>query len=520
METLNVEMLDRIDAALAKRRDELEAKAARFTNNPLEGLDLSQLNLDALTLDEKQELLDLLTLRESMKTANKLADYKPYPRQKDFHDAGAYALIVERMLMAGNQVGKTWSAGFEVAMHLTGRYPDDWAGKRFNHPTIFWACGESIEAMRETVQRILLGRPEAFGTGSIPADCIIKMTRRSGVTDAIDTVHVRYIDGGTSTLTLKSYEQGREKFQGETLDGIWFDEEPEMEIYSEGKTRTQAGDNGAGGIVIMTFTPLKGMSDVVQRFRNVPTEPGTHVTIMTIHDALHYSPERRAAIIRSYPPHERKARAMGEPVLGSGAVFPVDPESISIPAFKIPWHWPRIAGVDFGWDHPAAGAWLAWDRETDTIYVYDCYAQAEQTPIFHAAYLKAKGAWIPIAWPHDGYQHGKSDGVELRDQYAKHGANMLEKHATSETDGFSVEPAINDMLERMQTGRFKVFSHLHDWFKEFKMYHRDKGLIVKLGDDIMSATRYACMDLRHAIVAAPVKTYIQSFEVMDGEAGY
>jgi phage terminase large subunit-like protein len=359
-----------------------------------------------------------------------------------------------------------------------------------------------------------------WGTGTIPAECIIKIQRKShGIADAIDYVQVAHISGGVSMLAFKSYEQGEDKFQGETLDGVWFDEEPPMKVYDEGKTRVQAGDEGRGGIVYLTFTPLQGMSEVVKRYLE-DKAPGTHDTNMTIHDALHYSPERRAAIIAGYPAHQRKARALGIPVLGSGAVFPVDEELIKEPAFKIPWFWPRIAGVDFGWDHPAAGAWIAWDRETDTVHVYDCYAQSEQIPLYHAAYIKAKGAWIPVAWPHDGYQHGKGDGEEIAQQYKKHGANMLPRHATSETDGNSLEASVGDLLERMQTGRFKVAEHLVQFWSEFRMYYREDGKIVPKNDDVISAVRYAVMMLRHATAPTPERTYAPSFGVLDDECGY
>ena len=55
-----------------------------------------------------------------------------------------------------------------------------------------------------------------------------------------------------------------------------------------------------------------------------------------------------------------------------------------------------------------------------------------------------------------------------------------------------------DMLQRMESGRFKVFKHLNDWFEEFRLYHRKDGKVVKEGDDLMAATRYALMMLRFA----------------------
>lgn len=221
---------------------------------------------------------------------------------------------------------------------------------------------------------------------------------------------------------------------------------------------------------------------------------------MGIADAEHYTPEQRAAIIASYPSHERKARAEGIPVLGSGRVFPVDEDELKIVPFDIPRHWPQIAGLDFGWDHPTAAVRLAWDRDADAIYVTHSYGLREATPIMHAAALKGWGTWLPFAWPHDGLQHDKGSGVALAAQYRAQGLALLPHHATFEDGGTGVEAGVQDMLDRMLSARFRVFEHLEDWFAEFRIYHRKDGLIVKLNDDRLSATRYAMMMLRHAAV--------------------
>lgn len=223
-----------------------------------------------------------------------------------------------------------------------------------------------------------------------------------------------------------------------------------------------------------------------------------HVTRMTIEDAGHYTAEQRAAIIASYPPHERKARANGIPALGSGRVFPVDEEALTIAAFDVPEHWVQIGGLDFGWDHPTAACRLAWDRDTDTIYVTASYALREATPLIHAAALKAWGEWLPWAWPHDGLQHDKGSGEMLAEQYRRQGLAMLPERATFEEGSSGLEAGISEMLERMQTGRWKVFAHLEDWLAEFRLYHRKDGLIVKSNDDRISASRYAMMMKRFA----------------------
>ncbi len=228
-----------------------------------------------------------------------------------------------------------------------------------------------------------------------------------------------------------------------------------------------------------------------------------HVTRMTIYDAEHYTDEQRDEIIASYPEHEREARAKGIPQLGSGRIFPIAEDRIKQPAIPIPEHWPRICGMDFGWDHPTAAAWLAWDRDADIVYVYDCYRRKEASIPIHAAALRAKGTWIPIAWPHDGLQHDKGSGKQLSAQYEDAGLNMLGVRATFDDGSNGVEAGLMDMLTRMETGRLKVFDHLEDWFSEFRLYHRKDGKVVKEFDDLLSATRYGLMMLRCAVVNSP-----------------
>lgn len=453
---------------------------------------------------------------------NKLSRYKPYQKQIIFHnDSAQYR---ERLFMAGNQLGKTWSSAYEIAYHLTGLYPDWWQGKRWNRGVTGWALGESMESTRDTLQRLVLGRPGEWGTGSIPADCIIGEPKRAqGIADSVDMVLVRHVSGQISRLYFKSYEKGRSKLQGETIDFAALDEEPPLDIYTEVLTRT----NATKGIVWITFTPLLGMSKVVKRFL-MEKNPDRHVTNMTIDDVDHYTPEERERIIASYPDHERNARARGEPVLGSGAVFPIVEEAITCAPFALPDSWPRICGIDFGWDHPTALVWLAWDRDNDIVYVYDAATARNQTPKQIAPTILARGDWVPVAWPHDGLQHDKGSGVQLADSYRDENVFMLHERAqypeTGDEDGAkvsrsSVEAGILDLLTLMQTGKFKVFSNLNEWFAEFRLYHRKDGKIVKLDDDLMSATRYARMMLRYASVPPAPRQIAKAKREYDWRAG-
>jgi len=402
--------------------------------------------------------------------------------------------------MAGNQLGKTLSAGAEVAMHLTGRYPDWWEGREFVKSISAWASGVTGETTRDNPQRILYGPLGQAGTGMIPKACIKDFSMKRGAPNALDTIIVRHggggdVQAGESLLGFKSNDQGREKWQGPTLDLVWFDEEHDEDVYTEGLTRT----NVAMGPILFTFTPLKGMTNVVKRYL-IDKVPGTHITNMTIDDVDHYTDEEKAAIIASYPIHERAARAKGIPTMGSGRVYPVEEEYIKCEAFAIPPHWPQLAGIDFGWDHPSAGTRIAWDRDNDIIYIIACHRAREQTPTMFSAAVKGWGNWIKWAWPHDGLQHDKGSGEQLAKQYKDAGLNMLPERSTFDDGSNGVEAGVTDILERMQQGRLKVFSHLNDWFEEFNLYHRKDGLIVKKNDDILSAMRYAIMMKRFACV--------------------
>jgi phage terminase large subunit-like protein len=446
-------------------------------------------------LKEREFLAKHLT-REA--ETNILPDYKPYKKQREFHGLGVDHR--ERLFMAGNQLGKTLAGAAEAAMHLTGLYPEWWTGRRWDRPIVMLAGSESYELTRDGVQRLLLGPPlaeEDWGTGFIPRDKIIDKTRRAGVSHALDTVTVRHASGGASQLLFKAYEQGRGKWQANTVDAVWFDEEPPEDVYIEGITRT----NATKGMVFVTFTPLLGMSTVVARYLLEESKSRTTVT-MTIDDAEHFTDEERAEIVASYPPHEVEARTKGIPSLGSGRIFPVAEEKIVTPPIAIPSYWALIGGVDFGWDHPFAAVKLAWDRDTDTIYVINEYRMREATPIHHAAEIRHWGVELPWSWPHDGLQHDKGSGIRLAEQYRNEGLNFLLEQAKFEDGSNGVEAGVSEMLIRMQTGRWKVFSTCTGWLEEFRLYHRKDGKIVKERDDLISASRYAMMMKRYAEATA------------------
>src|SRR5262245_39402985 len=451
-------------------------------------------------MKSEAELRDLL---EVLEAAAYRKDYgggilwfQPYVKQREFFELGATRR--ERLLIAGNQNGKTHAGGYEAALHLTGAYPDWWKGRRFSGPTKGWIAGETSSVVRDIQQKKLCGEPgveSAFGTGMVPKDAFTdKPSLARGITDAYDTIQVRHVSGGVSVGRFKSYEQGRAKFQGESLDWIWFDEEPPEDIYAEGLTRTAA----TRGMAFMTFTPLKGPTTVVNRFLDEPS-PDRAFVMMTIEDALHIPASERAKIIAGYLPHEREARARGVPMLGEGRIFLTSEEMIcETPITHIPAYWKKLWGIDFGIGHPFAAVLALYDVDNDVIHIHHTIRMADAISMVHAAAMKQVGAAVPVAWPLDGSEREKVGGDTVADGYRKHKLIMLPEHATWPDGGRSTEAGIHEWDEREKTGRLKVAAHLSDWLAERRMYHRKNGLIVKIKDDLMSATRMVLMMKRFA----------------------
>lgn len=419
--------------------------------------------------------------------------YRPYSKQVEFHAAGK--VYRERALLAGNQLGKTLGAGMEGSFHLTGQYPQWWNGRRFHGPIKSWASNSSNESVRDNPQRILMGQGKNWGTGTIPGSCIESHTMARGFPNLVDTVQVRHKSGGLSQLQFKAYEQGREAWAGATLNGwLWFDEEPPIEIYSEGITRL-----APGAISFLTATPLFGMSEVVCYFYPHPDNSDRHLTQMQIEDAGHYTAKEREQRIAGYQPYEREARVKGIPMLGSGRIFPIaDSDLEEEPLEVIPAHWPQLIGIDFGYDHPFAAVHGAWDRDADVLHLLKTYRESGKTPPIHVAAIKPWGDWLRCAWPHDGLATEKGSGVTLKEIYRKAGLKMLSEKATFHDGGYFVEPGILEMLTRMETKRLRVAEHLREWFAEFHTYHRKNGKIVKERDDLLDATRTLLMSLRYA----------------------
>lgn len=417
-----------------------------------------------------------------------------YRKHIEFFDAGR--VKKERLFMAANRVGKSEAGAYEATLHMTGLYPDWWTGRRFDHATEGWACGTNSRTTFEIVQGKLLGQMHG-APGMIPPELIVHRTAlRGGAAGALDTVWVQHASRGVSRFTFKSYEAGRKSFEGAAKHWVWCDEEPPEDCYTEMLYRLLT----TRGCMWTTFTPLQGMSDVVKMFIE-PANDAAAAAKWYIQagwaDVPHLDAEAQKEVLAGTLPYQIKARTLGEPSLGQGAIYPIAEEDVLCDTFVIPETWRRCYAMDVGWNRTAA-LWMAEDPGTGMLTLYDEHYQGQGEPASHAAAIMGRGAWIPGVMDPAALGSSQVDGNQLMYTYTKLGLNLV-------TAVNAVEAGITDVWQLLVSGRLKAMKSLQNWRREFSRYHRDQhGKVVKKDDHLMDCTRYDVMSGRLVMTHPPV----------------
>jgi phage terminase large subunit-like protein len=234
------------EALLRKRLRELIGNQRKDTNNA----DLMRVI----------ELLDQASRNEDTSGFHKwFQEGTPYgidklPKHKELFKATKD--YREVLMMGGNRCGKTRAGATWTAILATGQYPSWWEGVRFPHAVSLWAAGKTGQTTRDTVQEALMGPVGAWGTGALPLECIGRTTARQGIPNALDTVEIKHISGGTSTIGFKSYDQKASSFYGTAKHGVWLDEPCPDLVYNECLIRTMT----TGGRLLHTITPKEGLT--------------------------------------------------------------------------------------------------------------------------------------------------------------------------------------------------------------------------------------------------------------------
>jgi phage terminase large subunit-like protein len=461
--------------------------------------------------------------------------YKPNLKQLEFHNT----IARERMLRAGNQQGKTHCAAAQMTMDALRLYPEWYRGRRFDAPPkierpvdfLGWAASTTSLKAREGTQTKLLGdlmQSDGLGTGLIPLDNIVgKPAMARGIADFVDTVSLTREGGGKAAISFKTYEMGRGAFATAACDEVWLDEDIKGEppvggIYPECLARLTT----TNGQIIVSMTPELGLSPVRRRFKS--KHPGTVDILMTIDDALvsrggHIPDERLPEILSQYKNEtEIQTKVYGADMQGEGAVFITPREEIThnLDPVDVPPYWPWMWALDFRHSgsvltgHPFAAVLGCWDRSVDRIYVMHAVRMLGLASEHVKAIRQNPMKEAPAAWPHDGGRGGSIvSGETIAAIYKSLGLAMRPTHATFPSGGYDFEAGITEMETRFASKRLLIARHLQQAFDEYQGYHRLNGLVIKVDDDIMSAIRVLCMDIRFA------KTTRDFHAVLAREAG-
>ena len=453
-------------------------------------------------MNDRQELLELIEERDRRARYFKIEHMFPdegeyrrelYPKHVEFMEKGATHR--QRAFIAGNRVGKSFSGAYEMALHLTGRYPHWWKGRTFKQPIEAWAASKDNIMTRDVMQNALFGEIMDVGSGAVPKEDLGRIIFKSGVPGLIDTIYVRHhTDGkedGWSKISFKSYEQGRAAFQGTKKQVVWLDEEPEdEEVYTECLTRTM--DDKEPGMIYCTFTPLMSLSKVVQKFLvggkfpeggQHPHKPYIFVTRVEMDDVPHLSEEQKAEIISSYNKYEREARSKGFPSVGAGAIFPYVEDSVVVNRVDMePW-WPRMFAVNFTWEKCAL-VWVTQNPDTGVAYVYDSEIFSEEPVSVICTAIKARGKDMPGVICGARCARTKSDRFRVLKEFRLNDVMMVDVSD-------NLEGSIRELQSMFQAGTLKIKSNLRPLLTEYNMYRRDrKGQAVEEDIHAINALRY------------------------------
>lgn len=442
--------------------------------------------------------------------AKRFLSYNPHQKQLAFHAAGKIAR--ERLFRGGNKTGKTYSSSAEASMHITGNYSSTWNGYVYEKPIDAWAVGPSSALVRDVLQKYYIGNEEKGTIGHIHPSLIIDIKPSKGVAGAADTVYVRHASGGVSKLVFKNYgsgrELGREKFQGDIQHLIHIDEECPMPIYQECRMRIMATSPGFHGMMLLSMTPLKGQTALVSyfsedRYQEVVKDSKWYITA-SWDDNPHLSEEERKDMLSGMTEQEKEARMYGIPWAGAGLVYPLPEPAYLVDDFEIPDHWPRAAGMDFGWTNPTALVFGAHDKNNDVVYIYQDYAVCENTPNQHFNSLLRFGVdWMPIVYDPAGKSSQQTDGEKLVPLYKKAGMSNMHKAENDRQLG------ILTVLQRLRAGQLKIFKSCKKVREEIQKYsYKENGTINDKDDHAMDAMRYYIMSGLKLAVAPSMKDII------------
>ncbi len=385
-----------------------------------------------------------------------------------------------RWVFGGNRSGKTECGAVECIWMLRGNHP--YRQKRKN--VFGWAVSLSQQVQRDVAQAKILSY--------LPKSWIADITMLSGRKDSPAS-------GGISTLGFKSCDQGREKFQGSSLDFVWFDEEPPRDIYEECLMRIM----DKRGDIFGTMTPLKGRTFIYDEiYLNHRKNPEVWHEFMNWEDNPYLSKKEAKLLENALDATSLDARKYGKFSEGAGLVYPEFDESVHvIEPFRVPPEWQENISIDPGLHNPLSAHWYCVDWDGNIYVIAEHFASGKDID-FHAAAIRSISA--KLGWKTDN----KGRISALIDSAANQRTLASAKSVTELfTDrGILVNPAVNKNIFagisrikaylKQDNGEpnLYVFKTCTNMIEEFKTYFwADGDAPVKKDDHCMDELRYFIM---------------------------
>lgn len=416
------------------------------------------------------------------------AGRKKHKKQMAFHRCRKRS----RWVFGGNRSGKTECGAVEAVWMALGCHP-----YRKNRKDVFgWVVSPTMQVQRDVAQKKILHylRPDRI------ADIVMVSGRKdSPQTGIVDQIVVKNALGGTSVIGFKSCDQGRERFQGSSLDFVWFDEEPPREIYEECLMRVA----DRRGDIFCTMTPLKGLTFVYEEiYLNRRANPEIWYEFMEWSDNP-YLPKREIALLeQTLDASALQSRRYGKFAAREGLVYPEFDESVHVIApFCIPPEWQETISIDPGLKNPLSAHWYAVDFDGNVYVVAEHYAAGRDIDFHAAAILNTSEK---LGWKHDVQGRVRAlidpaagcrtlaSAKSVSELFYERGIVV---NARVEKNVFSGVERVKSYLNRGNgLPDLYIFSNCVNMIREFKSYFWGEGdAPVKRDDHAMDELRYFLM---------------------------
>ncbi len=450
--------------------------------------------------------INLIEREQQRRKDSPLARYnkdKIHVKQMEFHRC----LKRNRWVFGGNRSGKTECGAVETVWLARGIHPF-----RANRPNIScWVVSLSQQVQRDVAQQKIL---YYLDKSCIREIVMINGSRASPEFGVIDYIVIDNVFGGTSRIAFKSCEAGREKFQGASLDFVWFDEEPPRDIYEECRMRIL----DRNGHIFGTMTPLKGLSWVYDEiYLNCHRSEQVWYEFMEWSDNPYLDADEVRSMSEALSADMLESRRYGRFTQSSGLVYPEFSEANVIPPFDVPDSWQDEISVDPGLNNPLSCHWYAQDGDGN-IYVVAEHYEAKKDVAYHAA--KIKEISERLGWKHDRYgrlsvlmdsaanQRTLNGQKSVSELFCEHGITVNTRVDKGVYAGINRVKALLKPISGPP--KLYIFSSCVNMLREIKGYFWGSGEIpVKRDDHAMDELRYYVSNLAERGQEKVSKTLIQ-----------